>query len=330
MIAVLKGVSMEDNVILKAKELSVEIDGALILEKMNLDVYAGELLGIIGLSGSGKTTLLSSLIGVFEPLTGDVYFSHTTKDKRKIMKSVNSLKEIFRQKIGFSSQLPSFYSNLTVVENLKFFASFYNLDKYTRDERIKILLDLFDLYLFKDKIADSLSGGMKRRLDIACAMINNPKILILDEPTGDLDPILKKQLWYLIKKINEKGTTVVLASHLVSDLELLCDRIVILADGKILKIGTPLELKSTVLLGEKIILESIPGNYTGISKELEGNKAVSSIVTEGQRLVVYARAGQPVLKSILPILEKLKERVIEISMSKPSLDEIFENIVGKS
>ena len=330
MIAVLNTLSMEDNVILKAKELSVEIDGALILEKMNLDVYAGELLGIIGLSGSGKTTLLSSLIGVFEPLTGDIYFSHTTKDNRKIMKSVNSLKEAFRQKIGFSSQLPSFYSNLTVIENLKFFASFYNLDKYTRDERIKILLDLFDLYLFKDKIADSLSGGMKRRLDIACAMINNPKILILDEPTGDLDPILKKQLWYLIKKINEKGTTVVLASHLVSDLELLCDRIVILADGKILKIRTPLELKSTVLQGEKIILESIPGNYTSISKEIGSNKSVSSIITEGQRLVIYAKFGTPVLKSLLPILEKLKERVIEISMSKPSLDEIFENIVGKS
>jgi ABC-2 type transport system ATP-binding protein len=330
MIAVLNTLSMEDNVILKAKELSVEIDGALILEKMNLDVYAGELLGIIGLSGSGKTTLLSSLIGVFEPLTGDVYFSHTTKDNRKIMKSVNSLKEAFRQKIGFSSQLPSFYSSLTVIENLKFFASFYNLDKYTQDERIKILLDLFDLYLFKDKIADSLSGGMKRRLDIACAMINNPKILILDEPTGDLDPILKKQLWYLIKKINQKGTTVVLASHLVSDLELLCDRIVILADGKILKIGTPLELKSTVLQGEKIILESIPGNYTNISKEIESNNSVSSIITEGQRLVIYAKFGAPVLKSLLPILEKLRERVIEISMSKPSLDEIFENIVGKS
>ncbi len=321
---------MKGDVILKAKDLSIEIDGFLILDKINLDIYAGEMLGIIGMSGAGKTTLLSSLIGVFPPLSGDVYFSHRTPNKKKVFKSVNALKQYFRQRVGFSSQIASFYDKLTVVENLRFFASFYGLDRYTSEERIKILLDLFDLYLLKDKLAETLSGGMRKRLDMACAMINNPKILLLDEPTANLDPVLKKQMWTLIQKINEKGTTVIIASHLVSDLEQYCDRLVILSEGKIVREGTPRELRSNLSVGSKISLETSPGDYPKLAGMLKKKNVVSKVMSKGDCLIMYAPNGEKAVQELMRSAQKLKERIISIEMNKPSLDDFFATIVEQS
>jgi ABC-2 type transport system ATP-binding protein len=321
---------MKGDVILKTKDLSIEIDGFLILDKINLDIYEGEMLGIIGMSGAGKTTLLSSLIGVFPPLSGDVYFSHRTPDKKKVFKSVNALKQYFRQRVGFSSQIASFYDKLTVVENLQFFASFYGLDKYTSEERIKILLDLFDLYLLKDKLAEALSGGMRKRLDMACAMINNPKILLLDEPTANLDPVLKKQMWALIQKINEKGTTVIIASHLVSDLEQYCDRLVILSEGKFVREGTPRELRGSISVGSKILLETSPGDYPKLAKLLKKKKVVTKALSKGDHLILYAPNGEKALNELMSAAHKLKERVISVEMNKPSLDDFFATIVEQN
>lgn len=320
---------MESRIILKAKDLSIGIEGYLILDKINLDVYEGELLGIIGMSGSGKTTLLSSLIGVFKPLSGDVYFAHKTNDGKLVFKSVTMLKEYFRQKVGFSIQVASFYEKLTVEENLRFFASFYGLPKHTSEERIKILLDLFDLYIFKDKLAETLSGGMQKRLDMACALINNPKILFLDEPTANLDPVLKDQMWAIINKIHEQGTTILIASHVVSDLEQYCERLVILSEGKIIREGTPKEIRDDLALGSRILLETSPGDYQKIAELLKKRKTVTQIRNEGQSLVLFTQNGEQALREIVEIANSLNERIISIEMNKPSLADYFTTITEK-
>ncbi|MBW2993682.1 ABC transporter ATP-binding protein [Candidatus Woesearchaeota archaeon] len=171
-----------------------------ILNKINLDINSGELFGIIGMSGSGKTTFLNSLIGYHEPDIGDVFY-YSFKDRQ--YKSIYTNQAEVCRLFGFATQTDSFYPKLTLFENLKHFGSLYNMSKKTRTINAERLLRLTELYPFKDELAQNLSEGMKKRLGIACALVHNPKVLLLDEPTANLDPILRKDIWNVIKGIHK-------------------------------------------------------------------------------------------------------------------------------
>ena len=166
-----------------------------VLDSIDLDINDGEIFGIIGRSGAGKTTLLESLVG-FVPVTkGEISYK---SDENGIYNFVSILEnsDQVKRSIGFSTQTPSFYEKLTVKENLEYFASLYDIPKKFIAERIKKIIELVELNGEENTISENLSGGMQKRLDIACSIINDPKILILDEPTADLDPVLRKHIWY--------------------------------------------------------------------------------------------------------------------------------------
>jgi ABC-2 type transport system ATP-binding protein len=171
---------------------------------------------------------------------------------------------------------------------------------------------------------------MQRRLDMACALIHDPKILILDEPTADLDPLLRNHIWRLVRKINKRGTTIILASHHLSELESLCSRIAILKEGKMLAIGTPNEIKQRFSQNEEIHLETFPGNYEEIShfKNVEISKYIAKIEDRGTKLVIYTSKPEMVLNALMKRLEELKETIVDLKVTRPSLDEIFINISG--
>lgn len=216
----------------------------LVLDGINLSIPFGEITGIIGASGCGKTTILNMLIGFYKPTTGKIKFQ--SRDIRKDYKNITNI-------FGFASQGGSFYNELTVKENLFYFGKLYNMKSKDINARIDELLKLLEIGHTKDYLARNMSTGMQRRLDIACALIHNPKVLILDEPTEDLDPLLRREVIEIIKKVKETGTTIILTSHLLWQLENLCDNIAILNKGKIVKFDSPNNLKR--IYGKKSLEE---------------------------------------------------------------------------
>ncbi len=319
---------MNPRTVLRIKDLSLEIGNEKILDNINLDIYENEILSIVGVSGSGKTTLLSCMIGLFKPTKGDVLFSHKKNDQYEF-KSIFKYLDYYRFHVGFSSQIPSFYNKLTIKENLMYFGKMYDIDSNILKHRINSLLELFELKEYEDKLAEELSGGMQKRLDLACAMINNPKILILDEPASELDPLLRKEIWYLIKKINQKGKTIVMSSHFIVEMEQVANRVAILDKGKILTSGTPLELRDEFTHYEKLIIETVPGNYELIERYITKYANIKKVIKEPHKMTIFVTNGQNAIRYIIPILDKLNERIIDLEIRKPSLEEVFESLQVK-
>ena len=314
--------------ILKAEHLSKKFGHRIVLNDLSFDIYAGEIFGVIGASGSGKTTMLSTLIGFLTPEVGDILFrsEHLLEHKgAHRFSSVFHKGMEFKRIYGFAAQTPSFYGNLTVKENLLYFGSLYDLSADALRTNTNTLLHFMELEESQDVLSSNLSGGMQRRLDIACALIHDPKILILDEPTADLDPVLRIQIWKLIKQINKKGTTIILASHHLTEIETLCNRIAILKGGKVLAMGTPAEIKEHFAKHEEIHIESFPGHYDDLItfKDKEVTESIIKIENTGTKLVIYTTAPAKVLMELLKKLEQNKENLIDLHVAKPTLDDIF-------
>ena len=200
------------------------------LNGVSLTIKQGELFGLLGVNGAGKTTLIKILCGLTRKTSGTITINNFNLDKE-----VDKIKEI----IDISPQETSVANNLTVKENLEFFANIYNNND---TNTINEIVDIFNLNEVLNQRAKTLSGGYKRRLSIAIALISKPKILFLDEPTLGLDVFARRELWNIIKKL-QKNITIILTSHYLEEIENLCDRVAILSNGKLLKTGTIEEIK---------------------------------------------------------------------------------------
>ena len=195
------------------------------LDNVSLSINQGELFWLLGVNGAGKTTLIKILCGLTKKTSGTITINNFNLDNE-----IDKIKEI----IDISPQETSVANNLTVKENLEFFANIYN----NRDVKtINEIIDIFNLNEVINQRAKTLSGGYKRRLSIAIALISKPKILFLDEPTLGLDVFARRELWNIIKKL-QKNITIILTSHYLEEIENLCDRVAILSNGKLLKTGT--------------------------------------------------------------------------------------------
>ena len=311
--------------LIQLKNLRKQYGKKLVLKDINLEVNKGEIFGIIGMSGSGKTTLLNTLIGFLEPEEGDILYR---SKKEKAYKSIfkNSLE--VRRKFGFATQVPSFYPKLTIEENLDHFGSLYNLPEKTKQKNISNLLKMTGLASEKDQLAQTLSGGMEKRLVIACSLIHNPDILILDEPTANLDPVLREETWDLIKNIHKLGTTVIVASHLLEELEPVCQRIGILHNHSLIEIGTPDQLKGRYSKNEEIRL-TLSGKHEQIQQLMKKNSYIKKTKKEDNTLIFYTPTPVKALYQVLNSIDNLNERIIKLEVSKPSLKEIFESIYRK-
>jgi len=212
--------------ILSISNLNKSFHERKIFENVNFDIFENEIIGLLGFSGAGKTTLLNIMCGFVKPDFGEI----TNNMGETLFENNLEIKSM----IGFSSQNPSVYYDLTVYDNLEYFATLENVDKKIIPERIHEILEKLDLHDFKKTVAKDLSEGMKKRLDIACSIIDKPKILILDEPTSNLDYKLRDGLLEYIKKINKEGTTIIFVSHYLDEIKNICSRILIIKDKKII------------------------------------------------------------------------------------------------
>jgi len=295
-----------------------------VLDNLELDIDYNEVFGIIGKSGSGKTTLLSILVGFLKPEKGKVFFQGQDITNTNMPDSI-------RQQFGFTAQEGSFYPKLTVRENLEYFGTMYNLSSNELKTKIPQILKLVNLEKDEKKLASHLSSGMQKRLDIACGILHDPKVLILDEPTENLDPLLRKDILKLIKKINkEKNVTIIMTSHLLEEIEQVCTQLAILHAKQIIIQGTINELKDYYSKNQEIVLETYSGKYEPLIKILKDKKNVSKVIERGSKLLVYSPEAESVLRIILKDLEDRNEKVLDVDLNKPSLSEVFESLTEEN
>lgn len=217
--------------LVELKHIQHQFDQEIVLKKINLLIERGKIFGLLGPSGSGKTTLVKIMIGLLAPTKGTVRIGET---------SMPSLKQM--NHIGYMAQSDALYNELTGRENLTFFANIYKIPKKLQEDRIREVANIVDLSDHLDKTIEQYSGGMKRRISLAIALLHDPELLILDEPTVGIDPVLRASIWEDLKKLQKKGTTIVVTTHVMEEAEK-CDSLALLRDGYIIAQGSPNKLK---------------------------------------------------------------------------------------
>jgi len=216
---------------------------------LDMDVYRGEIYALLGPNGAGKTTTVRMLMGLIEPSSGEIYVDGIDVVRKP---------HLVKKRVGYVPQFFSLYSDLTVVENLDFLGRIYGMTHEERRRRINELLKTVELTRHRDVLAGNLSGGLKRRLGLAAALIHDPKLLILDEPTAGVDPPLRRAFWRLFKDLKEAGKTILVTTHYMDEAEH-ADRIGLISAGKLRAVGTPREIKRMVHGGDlmRIVLRGI-------------------------------------------------------------------------
>ncbi len=230
---------MNDDNVIQVENFRQQFGKVVVLKNVNLEVRRGEILGLLGPSGSGKTTLVKALIGMSKPTEGKVSVFDV------LMPSLSVV-----ARIGYMAQSDALYEDLNATENILFFAALYGMKGKEARKRAKELLSLVLLSEEGKKLVRDFSGGMKRRLSLAIALVHNPEILILDEPTVGIDPVLRIQFWKEFERLRQNGVTIIITTHVMDEAEH-CDRLALIRDGGIIALDTPEGLKKKS--GEKDI-----------------------------------------------------------------------------
>ncbi|MCD4767468.1 MAG: ABC transporter ATP-binding protein [Methanosarcinales archaeon] len=298
--------------IIEIKKISRTFGEFKALNDVSLDIEKGTIFGLLGPNGAGKSTLIKVLSCQMRPTTGSAFISglDVVSDKKDVLSI-----------IGVVPQENSFYDELTVTENLRYFGSLYGVAVIDIKKRSHRVLEMLHLTDKSSSRASTLSGGMKTRLNIACALIHKPEVLILDEPSVGLDPVSRRALWDTIREVNREGTTILITTHYMEEADLLCSRILIMHKGNIIVEGEPEELKG--LIGERVIqITSTPGSYKSIIGRPDFPDSVSSRGINEKGLKITLKDEQA-LQQVINIFESSGETIINVESNRPSLEDVF-------
>ncbi len=302
--------------VISAENLTKIYPGKVTLYNFSMFIDAGEVVGLLGPNGAGKSTFIRILAGMESSDSGKLLLFGENPSKKNL------------RLIGVAPQDNAIYVLLTCMENLLYFASLYGISgKKAIEKAEKLLLDL-GLSDKKHVQAGFLSGGMKRRLNLACALMHDPRIVILDEPTTGLDPTNRKIMWDMVMKlVRENGVTLLLTTHYMEEAEALCRKVVFINSGQLVAEGSPESLKKMV--GKEIAkLTSVPGEYAGLEPLLKKIKGVESVTITKYGIVIESDEISSKVAEITRIFGKHDERIIEFSISKPSLEDVFLKLTG--
>ncbi len=255
------------------------------VDALDLEVPAGICFGLLGPNGAGKTTTLKMIYGVASPSAGSVrvFGLDVAKHTRRV-----------RSRLGVTLQENAFIEVLTAVDNLRVFGGYHRIPSAELDARIEELLDFLELRSHAHLPVAALSGGFKRRLAVALSLVNRPELLVLDEPTTGLDPAVRLSLWGRVRELRERGTTVLLTTHYMEEAERLCDRLVILAAGRVVADGAPRALIREVLAPETLELDVEPEAESALLGDLDGVARLRS----GKRLMLYVGDAGALLETV--------------------------------
>ncbi|OGU65265.1 MAG: multidrug ABC transporter ATP-binding protein [Stygiobacter sp. RIFOXYA12_FULL_38_9] len=288
------------------------------VDNINFNVKQGEIFGFLGANGAGKSTTIRMLIGILEPTSGDALVSGY---------SIKNQSDLVKKNIGYMSQKFSLYNDLTVVENIRFFAGIYGLDGKKYEERKKWVLKVADLENMENVITGSLPGGIKQRLALGTAVIHEPKIVFLDEPTSGVDPISRRNFWDLINELSEGGTTVLVTTHYLDEAEF-CNDIILINAGKLIAQGNSKELKTNYI--KNPILEIESDRIVDSMEILEKEKWVGETSIFGNYIHVILNDSTINENHIYEILrEKNGISVKRVEKITPTLEDVFIHLIEK-
>ncbi|MFW6111335.1 MAG: ATP-binding cassette domain-containing protein [Thermoproteota archaeon] len=303
--------------IITTQGLTKYYDSLVAVDHISMSVKEGEIFGFLGPNGAGKTTTINMLTGVAKPTSGTAMISgfDVAREPTKA-----------KEQVGVVPQVSFLYDEMTAWDNITFSAKLHSVPKKKRTGLARKYLQLFELYERRDDPVETFSGGMKKRLMIATALVHEPKILFLDEPTTGLDVQSSRQIRNLIKKLNRKGITVFLTTHYIEEADQLCQRVAIIDGGQIVTVSTPEELKSRVQ-GQQIIEVSF-NPQEDLAGKLEGLKGVGKVVRAGDKFRLYVEETSNTLPVLFHFAEKNRLKVTSINTLKPTLEDAFVQLTG--
>ncbi|MFP4697317.1 MAG: ATP-binding cassette domain-containing protein [Eubacteriales bacterium] len=305
--------------IVKIENLVKRYGDLIALDHLNVEIKEGEIFGLLGPNGSGKTTAINCLLSLlkFDKGTIEIFDKEMSPSAYDI-----------KRKIGIVMQNVAVFDELNVYENIDYFCGLYITDKKKRKELVEEAIEFVALKDFVKFYPKKLSGGLLRRLNIACGIAHKPKLIILDEPTVAVDPQSRNNILEGIKRLNEQGATIIYTSHYMEEIEQLCSRLAILDKGKVIASGTKEEIKGMISLGEKIVVEAFNINEKHMDKIRELPNVIDVVLRENF-LTVRQKNGVSNLVNIMSFIAENDISYGKIYSELPTLNDVFLEITGK-
>ncbi len=305
--------------VIEVKDLTKSYKNLVAVDNLSFEVKEGEILGLLGPNGSGKSTTINAILSLLKCDKGivKIFGKKMTPDAYDI-----------KSKIGVIFQEVAVFEELTVYENLDYFCGLYIKDKTIRERYIEDAIKLVSLENYKKFYPKQLSGGLKRRLNIACGIVHKPKLIILDEPTVAVDPQSRNSILNGIEKLREEGASILYTTHYMEEVEILCDRIIILDKGKIIAEGTSDELKKMTNIEEKITVE-VNNLDSKILEDIEKFNTVDEVNYTNNILLIKYKKGKNNLGNLIDYLKDNKVKYNKIFSERPTLNDVFLELTGK-
>ncbi|MBI5642916.1 MAG: ABC transporter ATP-binding protein [Deltaproteobacteria bacterium] len=306
---------MKEEISIKAEGLTRAFGANIAVDGLDLEIRKGELFGLVGPDGAGKTTALRLLSGIMEPTRGDALVAGYSVVKEP---------ELVKEHIGYMPQRFGLYEDLTVSENIAFYADIFEVPSIERPARTERLLGFSNLTPFKDRLAGKLSGGMKQKLGLACALIHTPKVLLLDEPTNGVDPVSRRDFWRILYGLLKDGITILISTAYLDEAER-STRVGLLHKGKLLIADEPKRIKEAVKSPMVEVLAEDARGAAGTLKSIEGVESVS-VYGEKLHLAIRERA---LMENILKAAGDKGVMVTGYREIPPSLEDVFISMVER-
>ncbi|MDD3223903.1 MAG: ABC transporter ATP-binding protein [Clostridium sp.] len=305
--------------ILEIKNLQKKYKDFTAVSNFNLEVKEGDIYGLLGPNGAGKSTTINMITGITKLSGGQIKVFGLDLDKNET--------EI-KKNIGVVPQDIAVFDEFSAYENVSFFGKLNGLRGSLLKERIKEALDFTELWDRRKDKPGQYSGGMQRRLNIACAIVSRPKLIIMDEPTVGIDPQSRNHILESVKKLNSMGSTIIYTSHYMEEIEVLCNKITIMDNGKEIATGTNEELKELILNDERIDMELSFVDDKLIS-EIKGIDGVKDCEVDGNSIVVISNKSSENIGAITGKIIEMKRKIISVNAEKPSLERVFLTLTGR-
>ena len=300
---------------IRTEKLTKSFNSLKAVDGLTLSVSEGEIFGLVGPDGAGKSTTMRLLAAILEPTSGEAWVAGYS-----IIHQAEALKE----DTGYMSQRFGLYPDLTVMENLDFYADIYGVEPRGRAEKIERLLTFSNLTAFRQRLAGNLSGGMKQKLGLACALIHTPKVLFLDEPTNGVDPSSRRDFWRILYQLLREKVTIFVSTAYLDEAER-ASRVALMHHGKLLAVGTPQEVKRLMRGAILEIRSSDPRKATAVLREhLPG----TSVGLFGDRVHLVAEDLDAAERQSTEILRAVQIEALEFRPIEPTLEDVFVSVLG--
>ena len=302
---------------LEIKKISKEYGDMIAVNDIDLEINKGEIFGILGPNGAGKSTLIGMICGLIKRTSGEIIYEEKETDTRR-----------FKENIGIVPQDFALYWDLTAEENIEFFCSLYGFRGKDLKTRVNKVLDFVGLTDVRKKKASEFSGGMKRRLNIGCAISHSPKLIIMDEPTVGIDPQSRNHILKSVLKLRDEGATIIYTSHYMQEVDDICDRIAIVDKGNIIAEGTSEELKN--LIGDKRVLNiTVKKRIYNLEDKLLEITGIEKVVYSENQYKISTIKNTNLLTKIIETTLNLDGEIINVENLDPTLENVFLALTGK-